>query len=225
QAEALPTTEAREYGERGLASDLPFSPKRRRVDDQADEPEVDAVASPARTTFKPPQTPASHSRSTVPRFTHPPGSIASATEEQVTQHRPPFLRPSVVPPEPGEPLPEAFSPHRRGQKFVPGGMAATVQQWVIETGQAAVQSRRGQAYLRGEDYVIKAKAEDVQGDGPYLVRGMTGDGETVHVLLAAGHGDRAAAVVAGSVVGLRAPTWEVESEGTVWKVGVDWRVL
>ncbi|KAK0855977.1 hypothetical protein LTS02_010839 [Friedmanniomyces endolithicus] len=177
------------------------------------------------TTFELPRTPASHFRSTVPRFSHPSGSIASTAEVQAVQHRPSFLRSSVAPSEPSEPLPEAFSPHRRGQKFVPGGMAATMQQWVIETGQAAVQSRRGHAYLRGEDYVFKAIVEVVEGDGPYLVRATTGNGEVAYVMLAAGNGERAASVVIGSIVGLRAPTWAVECEGRVWRVGVDWKVL
>jgi len=79
--------------------------------------------------------------------------------------------------------------------------------------------------LRGEEFVFKVKVEIVEGDGPYLVRATTGDGELVHVMLAVGHGDRAASVVVGSVVGLRAPMWAVECEGKVWKVGVDWKML
>ncbi|KAK0275165.1 hypothetical protein LTR35_011213 [Friedmanniomyces endolithicus] len=225
EAGAVLTTEGHGGGNHDLASSLPFSPKRRKLHGQVEENGHDAGLTPDQTTFELPQTPASHLRSTVPRFSHPSASIPSTAERQTVPHRPSFLRSSVAPPEPSEPLPEAFSPHRRGQKFVPGGMAATMQQWVVETGQAAVQSRRGHAYLRGEDYVFKVKVEIVEGDGPYLVRATTGDGEVVHVMLAAGHGDRAASVVVGSVVGLRAPTWAVECEGSVWKVGVDWKML
>ncbi|KAK0338351.1 hypothetical protein LTR91_005445 [Friedmanniomyces endolithicus] len=225
EAGAVLTTEGHGIGNHDLASSLPFSPKRRRLNDQAGTNVVEALISPGQTTFELPRTPASHFRSTVPRFSHPSGSIASTAEVQAVQHRPSFLRSSVAPSEPSEPLPEAFSPHRRGQKFVPGGMAATMQQWVIETGQAAVQSRRGHAYLRGEDYVFKAIVEVVEGDGPYLVRATTGNGEVAYVMLAAGNGERAASVVIGSIVGLRAPTWAVECEGRVWRVGVDWKVL
>ncbi|KAK0287411.1 hypothetical protein LTR91_001711 [Friedmanniomyces endolithicus] len=225
EAGAVFTTEGHGTANQELASSLPLSPKRRRLNDQAETNVADEVLSPGRTTFQLPRTPASHLRSIVPRFSHLSSSIASTAEGQVVQHRPSFLRSSVAPSGPSEPLPEAFSPHRRGQKFVRGGMAATMQQWIVETGQAAVQSRRGHAYLCGEDYVFKARVEAVEGGGPYLARAMTGDGEVVHIMLAAGRGDDEATVVVGSIVGVKAPTWAVECEGKAWKVGVDWKVL
>ncbi|KAK4928492.1 hypothetical protein LTR49_004899 [Elasticomyces elasticus] len=220
QAEALPTTEFQQaVNSHDTVSALPFSPKRRRVDEHVDE-----TFSPSRPAFKQPQTPASHNRGTIPRFAIPSGSIASVIDDSLALHRPQFVRPSVPPQEHTEPLPEAFSPHRRGQKFVPGGMAAMVQQWVIETGQTAVQSRRGQAYLRGEDYVVKLKFDHVEGSGPYLARAKTTEGGVVHIILTAVQ-DNSAALSAGNVVGLRAPTWDVESKGRMWKVGIDWKVL
>ncbi|KAK4539432.1 hypothetical protein LTR36_010953 [Oleoguttula mirabilis] len=228
QVQALPTTEHRQAGDSEWANDLPYSPKRRRMDGLgSDEHNGMTTSSPARPSFRHLQTPALQLPKT-PRFAHPQSSHSNTIAEVVSQHRPPFLRPSVAAQEPSEPLPEAFSPHRRGQKFVPGGMAATVQQWVIETGQAAVQSRRGQAYLRGDDFAMRVKVEDVKGDGPFLALARTANGEAVNVLLtrsAIGAGPRAAEVREGDVVGIRAPTWNTQTDGRSWAVGVDWKVI
>lgn len=106
-------------------------------------------------------------------------------------------------------------------------MAATAQQWVIETGQAAVQSRRGQAYLRGEEVVMRVKVEDVEGDGPFMACARTANGEAMHVLLtrnASTSSSRVTRVKNGDVIGIRAPTWEVQIDGRSWTVGVDWAV-
>lgn len=111
---------------------------------------------------------------------------------------------------------------------MPGGMASTVQQWVFETGQAAVQSRKGQGYLRGEDYVMRIRVESMRGDGPRVVVATTANGETVDLVLA-GAGDaagsRAHDTERGSLVGIRAPTWEIDVDGRPYTVAVDWRVL
>lgn len=100
-------------------------------------------------------------------------------------------------------------------------MAAMVQQWVLETGQTAVQSRRGHSYLRGDDFVLKAKVEEVRGSGPYLTRAKTAEGDEVALLLTQGTTEPRE----GSVVGIKAPTWDVQLEGKTWKVGVDWKTL
>jgi hypothetical protein len=226
-AAVLPTTEEHteiDLAEQQWTNDVAFSPKRRRLDDDT------TVLSPARPTFKHPSVPASALSKSTPHFMH--------TQQQPTQtstysdapplRRPAFLRPSVEPQEHNEPLPETFSPHKRGQKFELGGMAATVQQWVIETGQAAVQSRKGQGYLKGEDYVTRVKVESFAGDGPFTAHARLASGEAVHILLA-GHrlpnSTQTQELSEGCVVGIRAPTWEVELNGRVWTVGVDWRVL
>ena len=111
---------------------------------------------------------------------------------------------------------------------MPGGMAATGQQWVIETGQAAAQSRQGQGYLNGEDYVLRAKVESCTGNGPTTVHATLPSGDDIHLLLAAYHSGNAAQtaeVIEGCVVGIRAPIWEIMLEGRVWTVGVDWKVV
>lgn len=196
EGDVLPTTELQ------TTVELPYSPKRRRIDaDTTRQPDDDTG------TFKSPPDP-----STLRSRFAPPSSRA---QTPATDTRPTFLPPSTeTSTEP--PLPEFFSPHRRGQKFVPGGMAATVQQWVVETGQA---SRRGRGW---EDFAMKVRVDDVVGgEGPcWLVQGKCGSGEDVRLLLAGGGGMKV-----GVVVGVRAPSWEIEVEGRVWRVAVDWRVL
>ncbi|KAK3714505.1 hypothetical protein LTR37_007811 [Vermiconidia calcicola] len=223
QASALPTTENDSDSGSHWTNDLALSPKRRRLDDH------DEASLTARPTFKQPQTPASHLPKTVPQFSH---SQAQSTQGSTTvggfsYQRPAFVRPSAAAQESSEPLPETFSPHKRGQKSVPGGMAATMQQWVIETGQAAAQSRKGQGYLKGDDYVLRVKVEECRGDGPFTVRGRSSNGDAVNVLLAGngGTGVPTKEFSGGSIVGIRAPTWEVELDRKTWTVGVDWRTL
>lgn len=111
---------------------------------------------------------------------------------------------------------------------MPGGMAATMQHWVLETGQAAVQSRKGHGYLRGEDYVIRVKVESVRGDGPYVVTARTATGEFVSMILARSAqvgAIQSQEVMSGSVVGIRAPSWDVEVEAAQYGVAVDWKIL
>lgn len=238
QCEALPTTEYDGYeSQPQQMTELPYSPKRRRIGYDVfetpgaqDTQRLETGTAPSHATFKPPPDPSilRSSRTTAvgPRFAppSPPSSRARTPASEAFTNRPNFLRPSPAQQEAStEPLPEAFSPHRRGQKFVSGGMAATVQQWVVETGQAAVQSRRGQRYLKGEDFVVKVRIDVVSGDGPWLLHGKHSGEEDVSLLLAGtGTGTN---VEPGAIVGVRAPTWKVELEGRQWQVAVDWRVL
>ena len=223
----LPTTEEELNTSTEWSNNLPYSPKRRRVD-EFNHPDNVNPAAPVRPSFKHPQAPALQLPKPAPRFAPPQASLTTTIDEGLIQQRPTFLRPSVASQAPTEPLPEAFSPHRRGQKFVPGGMAAMVQQWVIDTGQAAAQGRRGQAHLRGDDSVTRVKMVDVKGDGPIMGTAQLADGETVSVFLTPNAGplsSRSVDVLEGVVVGIRAPTWNVNIDGGVWMVGVDWKVM
>ncbi|KAK5168143.1 uncharacterized protein LTR77_006711 [Saxophila tyrrhenica] len=217
QADVRPTTEHQDR--RDWTSDLALSPKRRRLDPHDD------TADTTQRSYRPEEHPRARPSASVPPFAtpKPPETSTITTAPQ----RPAFLRPSAPPQEPSEPLPETFSPHKRGQKFVPGGMAATVQQWVIETGQAAVQSRRGHGYLKGENYVAKVKVDEVLGQGPFTVLGKNAEMEAVALLLAGKvkEDDERTGLKQGDVLGVRAPTWEVEVDGRSWCVGVDWKVM
>lgn len=141
-------------------------------------------------------------------------------------------------------MPEAFSPHRKGQRFVAGGMAVELSAWVIETGSLAVSGRRGKGYLRGMDFMHKVRVLAVdEGDGEEkgsgkirFVRGvgLAGDalereeGEVVGIMLVDCAGERGTVGV-GDVVGIRAPSWdvcnEIEGREGKWVVGVDWRII
>ena len=207
---------------------LPHSPKRRRLDPELTSPPaiINPSLPPRATAYASTNTPASPPRAPS-RFLMQPGFTTSTTS-------------TYAPP---EPLPEAFSPHRRGTKFTPGGMAATVQHWVLEAGQTAAHVRRTSTYYArpSEDFAARIRIVEVRGRGPFMVRGVSvpdrgggGNGEDVRVMLA---GQWADGVEVGKIVGVRAPVWDVKAEvgggdgedsddrGGMWMVGVDWKVL
>ncbi|KAF2482793.1 hypothetical protein BDY17DRAFT_299176 [Neohortaea acidophila] len=190
-----------------------LSPKRRRVDY---EEEATSTAWPR---FKQ----AGALTSAISELQSTP---ASTLAEATTAHRPAFVRPATQAPESLEPVAELFSPHRRGQKFVPGGMAAMVQQWVLETGQAAAQSRKVQGHSTAEDYVMRGQIEGrVEGDGPFTAFATLANGDGRSLLLVGGDGAGRSEVRDGVFVGIRAPVWDLELDGKGWMVAVDWRVL
>ncbi|PQE05749.1 hypothetical protein CJF31_00004479 [Rutstroemia sp. NJR-2017a BVV2] len=167
-------------------------------------------------------------------------------------HKPPRFRP----PDPDEqshsttdPLPEQFSPHRKGQKYIPGGLAAEVRDWLMNLD-SALPAHAGRGKVKEEVWLVRVRVEEVTGGGRAgmsLVRGRqvgresgSGSGsegltkvvdglERVKVILAgegAGVGlQRGKRVEVGKVVGIKGPVWEVVVEGEKWGVGVDWKVL
>jgi len=107
-------------------------------------------------------------------------------------------------------------------------MAAELQSWIFETGNAAVQSRRGQDYLRGEDYAIRIQVHEVTGDGPFFVYAETSDGTPQRVLLVEGNnrsGSKATSIRTEDIIGIRSPTWTITVDGKDWTVGVDYKIL
>jgi hypothetical protein len=187
--------------------------------------------------------------STAPRFiTSTPGPPVTPqpTTSKTTFLKPPRFRP----PDPSEsgqgasdPLPEQFSPHRKGQNYVHGGLAAEVRDWLVNI-ESTIPSREAG---RGEDeWLVKIMVDEVSGGGAdsqarmALVRGkrvhfMGEDGEVVDTMgevrvMLAGEGQstgiqKGAAVQVGKTVGIKGPVWEVVIEGVKWGVGVDWKVL
>lgn len=216
--DALPTNE----GTPAWMADLSFSPKRRRLENSA------APGSSAKTIFKQPTTTsASLLHQGAHPFTRAPSVASSVAYEGATIRRPAFLRLSLAPSEqPAEPRPETFSPHRRGEKFIPGGMAATLQQWIVETGHGAAQARKAQAYLRSEDYMLRIKVGSVSGTRPQLVSGTLPDGREMHVLFVVdGKKPGTDVVSVGGTLVLRPPLWTVSLGGITWTVSVDGNVL
>jgi hypothetical protein len=138
---------------------------------------------------------------------------------------------------PAEPLPEAFSPHRRGQKFLAGGLAAEVRSWLLEREDCRAAGRRND-----EEWVVRLKIEEVTGGGAAgmtLVMGtLVGSGSSrtvekkgnVRMILGGGEGmaeglKKGELAAVGRVIGVKAPIWEVVVLGEKWGVGAAWKVL
>ncbi|KAI9647813.1 hypothetical protein NHQ30_004201 [Ciborinia camelliae] len=161
-----------------------------------------------------------------------------------------FLKPPRFrPPDPAEtqgntdPLPEQFSPHRKGQKYVAGGLAAEVRDWLIDID-SSIPSHGTTGVQKGKnkEWIVKMLVNEVSGSGRMgmcLVKGRQMrdvDGEEVvddlgmvKVILA-GEGtgtglQRGRDVEVGKVVQIKGPVWEMVVEGEKWGVGVDWKVL
>ncbi|KAF2399344.1 hypothetical protein EJ06DRAFT_48443 [Trichodelitschia bisporula] len=149
----------------------------------------------------------------TPRFVLPSPAQGEPT-------RPVFVKPPP-PPEPVEPLPDAFSPHRRGPKYTPGGMADEMRKWVVESLTATPPRRLG--HHEGDGWtvrVMEAWAEsNAAGNNMTLVRGSVA-GREAHLLLV-GNG----AVAARDMVRIKSPTWELEAVGETWIVAMHWAAL
>lgn len=75
---------------------------------------------------------------------------------------------------------------------------------------------------------MRVKVEDFAGDGPFTANARMPSGDAVNLMLASGlqtNATHANELSKGCVVGIRAPTWEIELNGKVWTVGVDWKVM
>ncbi|KAH6674307.1 hypothetical protein B0J14DRAFT_540037 [Halenospora varia] len=200
---------------------------------------------PAQTTRRP----TAASRFKTPFPPHFPPSTPSSTINQTTQT--PFRKPPPFrPPDPSsptqinpDPLPEQFSPHGKGRKYVPGGLAAELQGWLFNV-ESSIGTHTGQRGRSGADaWLVRVVVDEVCGgvrSGMTLVRGrqvhggeegegkMVDDGEARVILAgeAAMSGlQRGKGVEVGSVVGIKVPVWEVVVEGERWGVGVEWKAL
>ena len=141
--------------------------------------------------------------------------------------RPSFLLPAppIDPPE-NTPLPEAFSPNRRGMaKYIPGGLASTMREWILEVstkGEGGTDSTfRGAVGMDVGDLRTGQGIVMALGTGPEL------HGEEARLLLL-GQGRGGGELRRGGRVEIKRPVWDVQvgdGKGEKWMVGVDWRVL
>lgn len=207
------------------SQELPYSPtKRRKL--QATEVREVRETTPTKSNFVRPDIPASAVRppsSTAPHFMR--GGITIDSGVASPSFRPIFRQPAPADEASSDsPLPDVFSPHRRGQKFIPGGLAATVQQWIVQAGQTAVSARRDS----GEDLLFTLDVHSVCGRGPYVVRGQRSDvGVRCELFLSANVRVADVDLRAGMTVGIRAPVWEVDGEhaDSKYTVAADWRLI
>ncbi|KAH8671378.1 hypothetical protein BX600DRAFT_247406 [Xylariales sp. PMI_506] len=175
-------------------------------DDESDRMETDEDEPPAKAGVVP-----------QPRFQAAPRF--KAAEQQDAQHH--------------EPLPEVFSPHRKGAKYVPGGLAAELRNWLID-----IEASTG--YKKDGGFVANVSVVEVRGNskmqlilGQILNEDSSGppaSPQNIRVVLA-GEGRllglaRKNHVVVGSLIGIAKPVWEVDLgiEGR-WLVACDWVVL
>lgn len=186
--------------------------------------------------------PTAHRRpflSTAPRFLDSTQPILQ--QDQSAFLKPPRFRPpdSAEPAQQSDPLPDQFSPHKRGQKYVPGGLAAEVRDWLVNIDSSIPSSS---TVNKDSQWKIRLMVDEVSGgvrSGFTLVRGRqvkSGDVDTMidsvgdlNVVLA-GEGtsmglQKNSKVEVGKIVGIKSPVWEVIIEGKKWGVGVDWTVL
>lgn len=188
---------------------------------------------------------------TAPRFILPstPAPVppsTPATTQTATFVKPPRFRPPDDQEQlqrPSEPLPDAFSPQRRGQKFLAGGLAAEVIGWVmnLENSAPATLSVRP----KEDTWLIELIVDEVRGGlgaGMTLISGrqvpLAANGREggmmdtlglVKVILA-GSGtsegfQKVNKVDARKKIRIKGPVWEVVIEGQKWGVAVTWEVL
>ncbi|KAF2020164.1 hypothetical protein BU24DRAFT_419743 [Aaosphaeria arxii CBS 175.79] len=117
----------------------------------------------------------------APKLSLPAAPVAEAGMTAVANPmatRPTFLIPRL-PPSPRKlatPLPETFSPSRKGQKYIPNGLASTMQSWIIETASTGYQAQAKDTmpWSRDKDDGVKFKLRITETGG---VSGNNGEVE------------------------------------------------
>lgn len=155
---------------------------------------------------------------------------AQNTEHAYTAFRPQFIKPPSQPVEHAEPLPEAFSPHRRKEKFIPGGMAATARQWIIDASQTTSYTHGRRPLPGAVPELLPVRVLETTGsanNGTVLVKGKIESREVNLILPGQGkkRGSPDNDLKAGDVVGIGHIRWDAEIAGEVWVVCVEWRAV
>lgn len=187
-----------------LSEEIPVV-KRQRADDP------DERVMPQRFVFAP----ITPSQISTPPFSA--GDIVSST-------KPAFRLLPPEPPGPSEPLPNAFSPHRRGQRFVPGGMAAEAQQWVVEVAQSIGQ-QRGASSSGNTVHASVLEIEDEPADGMILLRAQSDHGALNLLLPTSRTSSTFPSLRKGDDLAIKAPTWQARIAEDYWVVAADWRQM
>ncbi|KAI3317982.1 hypothetical protein HD806DRAFT_352101 [Xylariaceae sp. AK1471] len=94
-----------------------------------------------------------------------------STSHQPTFQKAPRFKPTEIPegaPYP-EPLPDAFSPRRKGTKYIPGGLAAELRDWLVDVEAG---STAGSTAKRDEEWVARIQVDELRG-GHGSARDMT----------------------------------------------------
>lgn len=107
--------------------------------------------------------------------------VSTPALERQPNTRPHFILPNV-PPSPTKiavPLPETFSPSRKGGKYIQNGMASTLQSWIHETASTGYTANTHSAVVWGKDKEdgVKMKVEVLSVGGSRGVSEMEGEVE------------------------------------------------
>ncbi|MCJ1449276.1 MAG: hypothetical protein MMC23_009796 [Stictis urceolatum] len=173
-----------------------------------------------------PRTPSrAHSRHGL-NYTTPAATVSSAS----TTSKPRFIVPNPTDEDNAEEtLPPIFSPHRRGQRFIPGGLASTVRDWVLELtsggGPAQTFAQRLGLRRKGDEVRIRVK-ELVEGtEGRHFAVESTVGQRWLLIWVEGGGVGLRRVVRVGDAMALRMPLWEVQLEEVVYGVAVNWSVV
>ncbi|POS83008.1 hypothetical protein EPUL_004533, partial [Erysiphe pulchra] len=177
----------------------------------------------------------------VPRFliSSPDHMLTSKVlKENLIFAKPPVFRPPDLTTQQNfqtDPNPDLFSPHRRGEKYIGGGLAAELRNWLVNIKSSIPTSQKG----RKDPWLFEILVEDFNGSnriGMILVKGrrlqVTGVekkdfvGE-VKIILASEISSiglqKSSNVEKGRIIGIKGPIWEVTIQNEKWAVGVDWK--
>jgi hypothetical protein len=116
-----------------------------------------------------------------------------------------------------DPLPIHFSPHRKGQKFEPGGLAASMRSHIMDMTSS---TSHKPSHRKTECWQFEIR--DVVGATPFiLARGTMDDGKMDQFLLA---GSRMLPKV-GDIMQIQGITWRVNIADQNWMVCIDWKTV
>lgn len=169
------------------------------------------------------------------KTSHPP---QTPTNEIPFIKPPKFRDPEPSSSNPSEPLPDQFSPHRKGQKYLQGGLASELRDWLTNIS-SMIPAQSGN---KEDPWTVKILIDEVSGGartGMTMVSGRQVHEENqrrvvdylgqVRCMLAGegmGNGvQKGERVQVGKLVGIKGPGWEVIVEGLKWGVAVEWKVL
>ena len=198
-------------------------------------PPLGPAASPS-----PPSTPLPRHVQLASSSTHPRFRLSLPTHSSPVSSsvKPSFILPKV-PESPSTSVPSALlSPHRRSQKYAPGGLASTARDWIVEAGQNACQRRSDS--VTSEEWPIRLRIDEVQladgvGGRVTLMKEMAGNAQSQSgrnwLLIGSpktGHGKSVdeIGIRRGAILAVGNPTWDVEVRGLdTWHVGLEWKVI
>lgn len=179
----------------------------------------------------------------APRFLIPssnPRSVSQVLSESSIFAKPPQFR-SQVPPYSQNPEsdldPDQFSPRRKGEKYINGGLAAELRNWLVNIKSSMLVTYA----MNNKPWLMKVLIEEFVEEGKgrmTLIKGnrLEGSGDevsdvvgTVRIILAGQASSiglqKSSPIKNGGIVGVKGPLWEVSIEGEMWTVGVDWQLI